>query len=109
MLRFAYSTTALRALLLRAFAIWALVRVLITAIYLLRPPVNLGNAVVSPSPALIVVLGSCALVATVDAARRHEQVLWGNLGLSFRALLLVQLVAATAGEAGLHLVRHWRQ
>jgi hypothetical protein len=86
---------ALRALLLRAVVLWILVRLLVVAVGALME--GGGPSLNSP---LGVILICCAL-GLVDIRRRHERVLWANLGISLVAAGTVFASIATIGETAL--------
>lgn len=90
---------ALRALLLRAVALWILVRLLVGAVGGLAG--DDGPSLDSP---LGVILICCAL-GLVDIRRRHERALWANLGISLVAIGVVFASVATIAEGALFLFR----
>ncbi|MDB4883021.1 MAG: hypothetical protein JWL95_1787 [Gemmatimonadetes bacterium] len=94
------------ALAARAAASWALLRTLITAVFLLVPPTEATATRVaepsSPNPIAVILL--CVIVGIVDLRRRREIMLWGNLGVSLAQLTLFFAVIATIGELFIALV-----
>jgi hypothetical protein len=92
----AFSRTLVRALAMRAVALWALIRVAVTIVFLLMS----GGA--RPNPVAVILI--CAIVGMVDIRRRREAVLWKNLGVSTSQLVLIFAAAATIGESMIALV-----
>ncbi len=86
---------ALRALLLRAVVLWILVRLLVGSVGALT-----GDDGPSLNSPLGIIMISCAL-GLVDIRRRHERVLWANLGISLVAAGTVFASIATIGETAL--------
>ncbi len=85
---------ALRALLLRATVLWALLRMLVAA------AARIAETSFSDPVGLIVL---CSVVGIVDIRRRRELVLWGNLGLSVTQLATIFALVAGSGELLLSL------
>ena len=100
----AISRSALGALLARALVLWALVRTLVTLVYLLMPSYANEGSSVPPRPSPIAVVILCTLIGIIDLRRRREVSLWANLGLSTAQLALLFAVAATIGESVTALV-----
>lgn len=90
---------ALRALLLRAVVLWISVRLLVSVVGALAAALAGGGGPPLNSP-FGTILISCAL-GLVDIRRRHERVLWANLGISLVAAGTVFASIATIGETAL--------
>ena len=95
--------SVLRALAMRAVVLWALMRTLLAAILLLGARSSAEAAVTVPNPLLVIVL--CSVLAIVDVRRRHERMLWANLGCSPAQLTVPFAIVAAAGEVLLSVVR----
>ena len=87
------ASAALRALLVRAFVLWALLRMMagIAAAFAGRPGETPPN-----SPIGIVLL--CVVVALIDVRRRQERALWANLGISLPVVAALFGAIAVTGE-----------
>lgn len=95
---------ALRALLLRATVLWALLRMLVAAAVLMAESMSASASDMSTSfgnPVGLIVL--CSILGIVDIRRRQELVLWGNLGLSATQLATIFALVAGSGELLLSL------
>jgi hypothetical protein len=93
-----------RLFVVRAAALWIALRVLLV-IVASGPELMEGSIVVlgaEVAPAIAVLSGGCA---PIDVARRRERALWGNLGISNVAIMVVFAAVAIACEAVLGLAR----
>jgi hypothetical protein len=81
-------------LVFRAVVVWLAVRAGFAAIEFVNgvPPLAMG------------VIGVCAALGIVDAARHRKHALWGKLGIDRRTFPVVAAGVATVGELALFLV-----
>jgi hypothetical protein len=90
----------LRTLLLRATLLWALVSMLLYVVSRLASPDG-EPAGSNPIGTLLL----CLILGAVDLRRRHEGILWANLGFPASVTVGVYGAAAGAGEILLSVVR----
>jgi hypothetical protein len=85
---------ALPVILPRAFALWALMRLLVGALVL-----STGNSPLSevPAPAATVIV-IAGIIGMIDVRIRGERVLWANLGVPAAGVAAGYAAAAAAAE-----------
>jgi hypothetical protein len=89
----------IRAVLPRAFVLWALIRLVFAALGLASGAIG---ASLSPPPMGVVLL--CGLVGLIDVRVRRERVLWANLGVTPQVLFATYSAAAVPAEIALALI-----
>jgi hypothetical protein len=94
------ASAVLRALLLRAFVLWILLRVLVGAAGVWVE--SLGG---SPPDSPIGIVLLTVATGLVDVRRRRERALWANLGISLPVLAGIFGTIAVTGEVVLALLR----
>lgn len=94
-----------RALATRAVIVWAMVRLLVSAVFALVPPeITASGATIRATPSHAVIIALAVIVGMVDLRRRGEWMLWANLGISVMQLALLFAGTALAGELLLSLL-----
>lgn len=94
------ASAALRALILRAFVLWALLRVMVGVAAAFA-----AEAGEIPPNAPIGIVLLCVVVALIDVRRRQERALWANLGISLPIVAGIFGAVAVTGEVVLALLR----
>jgi hypothetical protein len=94
------ASAALRALMLRAFVLWAVLRVIVEIASAFA-----AQAGETPPDSPIGIVLLCVVVAYIDVRRRQERALWANLGISLPIVAGIFGAIAVTGEVVLALLR----
>ena len=97
--RLAFPPSALRALALRSFVLWALVHALtFVALAMMQGADAVADVASAPRPNPLWVTVVSTVLLIVDVRRRGERALWANLGVSTTQLAAFSAMVCVAGE-----------